>query len=77
MTKFTFKVDDPELYQFYADLELVFDGLDMTVEEMYERFEQFMLGLGYQPNSLQKFYAGKTPECNCESCACHTKEATS
>ena len=59
MITFKFAAEDPADYEFYSDVEHSFKGMDHTVEEVYERFECFLLGLGYQQGSIQRFYNDK------------------
>jgi hypothetical protein len=56
MVKFIFEVEQPEDYEFYSDTNLSFGGIDLTVTDMFARFEQFLLGMGYDKRSIQKFY---------------------
>ena len=59
MVKFSFKVDDPEDLEFYANVKMSFEGKDMDVTQMFEKFEQFMSGLGYHPESVKRYYVNQ------------------
>ncbi len=56
MITYEFKVDDPEDYEFYSDVSVSFQGEDAHINTMFERFEQFLLGIGYQQGSIENYY---------------------
>ena len=69
MVKFSFKVEEAADYEFYSDHTMKFEGMDMTIDEMFERFEMFLVGIGYHQKSIQKFYTGKSSYAECGKCS--------
>jgi hypothetical protein len=59
MITYEFKVDDPEDYEFYSDVSVSFQGEDAHINTMFERFEQFLLGIGYQQGSIDSYHQKK------------------
>lgn len=60
MIYFTSKVDDEE-YE-VSDVQFRLQP-DLTVRQVYEEFEKFLLAIGYQQESLDTYFEERAEKC--------------